>query len=263
MEYNYIIPKKFFYGSAITLIQEIILLQKKKVKIKINLISKNKNYIKYFNIAKYLDTNIEFFKNKKIGLNSLNLNKVLNKKISYSLENVITKSSTNKIKPKLIFKKKYVALVRNKLKKKKINKFVCIHIKELNNKINLKELNSWKNLIKFVSKNFLIIFLSSNAYKKYFIKDKNILFISFKNIYSEPILSQICKFYLASASGFCSFAIFSDVPYLIIKKPKEHADQIKREIKYNKLKFASNKQFLIRENMHNIKKILNYVKKIK
>lgn len=262
MEYNYIIPKKFFFGSAITLIQEIILLRKKNIKIKINLISKNKKYLKYFNIIKYLDTNIEIFKNKKIGSNSLNLNKVLNKKVSYSLENIITKSSANKIKPKLIFKKKYVTLVRNKLKKKKISKFVCIHIKESKKKVNLKELNSWKNLIKFISKKFLIIFLSSNSYKKYFIKNKNILFISFKNIYSEPILSQICKFYLASASGFCSFAIFSDVPYLIIKKPREHVDQIKKEIKFNRLKFASNKQFLIREKMHNIKKILNYVKKI-
>lgn len=125
MEYNYIIPKKFFFGSAITLIQEIILLRKKNIKIKINLISKNKKYLKYFNIIKYLDTNIEIFKNKKIGSNSLNLNKVLNKKVSYSLENIITKSSANKIKPKLIFKKKYVTLVRNKLKKKKLaNLFV-------------------------------------------------------------------------------------------------------------------------------------------
>ena len=121
----------------------------------------------------------------------------------------------------------------------------------------------WEKLLKFMPKEYSIIFLKSYKYKKNFNKNKNVLFLDPKNIYMEPILSQICKFFLASASGFCSFAIFSNVPYLLIKKPKEHIEQIKSEIKFNRLKFASNKQYLIRAEMGNIKKILSYVKKIK
>lgn len=264
MEYIYRIPKKYFYGSAITLIQEIILLQKKKnSKIRLNLISKNKKHLSYFEITKYVNINIKILKNKKSIPNALNLNSILNKKISYSLQNVIKISRLTKNKPKLVFKKKYIDLVRNKLKNQKIKKFICIHVKRTLNRNNLKEIDSWKKIIKSLQKNFLVIFLQSNDYKKSFIKDKNVLFLNSKNIYTQPILSQICSFFIASASGFCSFAIFSNVPYLLIKKPNEHKEQIKSELKLNKLKFASNKQYLIRENIHNTKKILSYVKKIK
>ena len=263
MDYIYKIPKKYFYGSAITLIQEIIELNKKKnVKIKLNLISKNKQYLDYFNIVSYLDLNIKILKNRH-HYNTINLNKVLNKKISYSLQNLIKISKLRKEKPKLFFKKKYINLVKTKLKKKNIKKFICVHIKESFNKSNFREIRLWEKLLKFMPKEYSIIFLKSYKYKKNFNKNKNVLFLDPKNIYMEPILSQICKFFLASSSGFCSFAIFSNVPYLLIKKPKEHIEQIKSEIKFNRLKFASNKQYLIRAEMGNIKKILSYVKKIK
>ena len=263
MDYTYKIPKKYYYGSAITLIQEIIELNKKKnIKINLNLISKNKQYLDYFNIVKYLDLNIKIFKNSN-NHNSVNLNNLLNKKISYSLQNLIKISKFRKKKPKINFKKKYINLVKDKLKKKNIKKFICVHIKENITKDNFRQIQSWEKLLKFMPKEYSIIFLKSDKYKKNFNKNKNVLFFDTKNIYIEPIMSQICKFFLASASGFCSFAVFSNVPYLLIKNPKEHVRQIKSELKFNRLKFASYKQYLIREKIDNTKKILSYVKKIK
>ena len=61
------------------------------------------------------------------------------------------------------------------------------------------------------------------------------------------ILSTSADFFLASASGFCSAAIFSKKPFLIYKHPEHHASSAEREIGPNGIPpFLSENQLFVR-----------------
>ncbi len=264
--FYYKIPIKFYFGAATVLIQEIIFFSKKNnlKRVYLNIISKNKVYKNYFKILKYLNTNISISFNKRISNNSINVKKKFKKKNVYDFD-IINKLYilTNKF-PLLNFKKSCYNKVKFTLKKKSINikKSVAIHIKINKYESKKKHINFWKKVINyFINKNYNVIILSSDNKIINDLPKKKISIINNKQIFFEPVLSQISKMFIGSASGFCNFANFSNIPYLIIKHPKHHQYSIDKQIKNNKLIFAKKKQFLLR-SLLSYNKISRYIEKI-
>jgi len=82
-----------------------------------------------------------------------------------------------------------------------------------------------------------------------------------------PLMSQLAitskaKFFIGSASGVASSAIYSDTPYLIFKDPRHHRTEMSQELgSSNHFPWAGRNQLILREEP-TIERIQNFLREI-
>jgi len=261
------LKKKINFGSSLVILQECLLLSKlyKKKNIVLNIIG-NKINKNIFFIRKFLKFKFIITRNKNFK-SDVKLNQIIKKKNYYSYLLINKIFEIFKIFPIFEFNNNVIKNIKYLIKKKKLNRFVTIHMKhDKLNKIANANIFFWKKVINFfLDKNFKVVIVGSQENEKFFVNLKNI-FCCFENkidLVSQGALIHKSEAFIGNASGFCCFANFSRVPQLVIKHPKHHKSEIFKEIKNNKLLFSKKNQYFVLENQsfNKIKKYLNAVQK--
>lgn len=258
MNFYYILAPQFSFGGTLLLLHEIYNLNHGNKNIKL-IIKCKKSQEKLFNINKFLDSKIkiEFGSSRN---NYINLNKIIEKKQDYSFSYIYK----NFKKVKFIkFKEKYIKEVKAFLKLNNFQNFFCVHLKKDENKTGSANILEWKKFINYLAKKKKIIILNSSFYNDDLKDIPNVFFVKKgkKNIFFEPIMLLLSKAFFGNASGFCTFANFSHISYLILKNSRHHINEFKGETKKNRLLFAKKKQLIIR-NKQNFKILIANAKKI-
>lgn len=132
--------------------------------------------------------------------------------------------------------------------------YAVIHLKNIGSyEESRADMRTWIPLISEISSStsLLLLLLGDDEYPEELLQIKRIIHLK---KYSIPLMTQLsfasrAQFFVGSASGMATTAIYSDVPYMIFKNPMHHVSEMKQEIKdANRFPWAGNNQFILREN---------------
>lgn len=271
----YFTNRKINFGGFFIFLLECNILKNffKKNFVKVIFTNKNlsqekfKKYKEYFS---YLDFDYSISYRKNINNNAkglLNIDTLFDKKFSYQTTFLSLLSNKSSLKPIIKYKNSLNKEISIILKKKKIKNFITLHLNiNKSNSLSTAKISFWKKLIDHLLLKNLSLQIIFVGFDKKFYKHERVHYAYdlFKNdIYSFYIIYK-SKFFIGNASGYCCAAIFSNIPYLIIKNPKHHVKTIKNEIKKSKLDFANKDQLIIRsiQNFDYIKNNLSKFNKV-
>jgi hypothetical protein len=134
-----------------------------------------------------------------------------------------------------------------------LREFAVLHLKNVGSYETSKaNMSKWVSLISEISKttSLPLLLIGDDDYPKELMSINGVLHL---NSISIPLMSQLAltsnaNFFIGSASGIASSAIFSDTPYLIFKDPKHHQLEMARELgDSNCFPWAGSNQFIFRE----------------
>ena len=168
----------------------------------------------------------------------------------------------HKIKPLIKWNKKIRNESNNIIKLFGLKKFIIVTLKRDKKlpKANAKIL-VWKKIFQLlVKKKYKIVIIGNDNFQNLIKNDNLKNHIIALNNYKFTLASQFdlvnkAKFFIGTASGMCTAACFSKVPYAIFKHPNHHADEMKNELLNDRVVFSAKKQrfYLKHQNFNTIK----------
>ena len=261
-------PKNRNIGAYLTILQEILLLSQiyKKKKVKFFFTNKVKKKFFYENFLKNTKLDIELVKKKKN--NFINLELIKKKEEIYSLSRVNHLYNLYKIKPLIQWNKKIRNESNNIIKLFDLKKFIVVTLKrDTKLPIANAKILVWKKIFQFlVKKKFKIVIIGNDNFENSFRNHNLKNFIIFLKNYDFTLASQFdlvnkAKFFIGTASGMCTAAYFSEVPYAIFKHPKHHTSEMKNELLNDRAVFSFKKQrfYLKYQKFNTIKNAIKHI----
>ena len=148
-----------------------------------------------------------------------------------------------------------------------ISTFAVIHLKNLGTfETSRANMAIWVPLISEIAKatSLPLLLIGDDDYPSELLSINGVIHLKsfFVPLMSQLAITSKAKFFIGSASGVASSAIYSDTPYLIFKDPRHHQTEMSRELgSSNHFPWAGRNQLILREEP-TIERIRNFIEEI-
>ena len=148
-----------------------------------------------------------------------------------------------------------------------ISSFAVFHLKNLGTfETSRANMSIWVPLISEIAKatSLPLLLIGDDDYPNELLSIKGVIHLksSFVPLMSQLAMTSRANFFIGSASGVASSAIYSNTPYLIFKDPRHHKVEMSRELgSLNRFPWAGRNQVIVREEP-SIKIIRDFIKGI-